>query len=70
MSSATDEQDQVLKELSLLLNTMTSIEEVLEDIDRLTSPQQPTSVYAKQRKLLEELRAWKDVQIDQQNRPE
>lgn len=52
-------QEQILKELSALLNTLTSIEEVLSDIDRLTSPQGgDSSVFVKQQALMEELRQW------------
>ncbi len=54
-----DRQEQILKELSALLNTLTSMEEVLSDIDRLTSPQGgDSSVFVKQEALIEELRLW------------
>jgi hypothetical protein len=53
-------QEQILKELSALLNTLTSIEEVLSDIDRLTSPRGgDSSVFVKQQALMDELRQWK-----------
>jgi hypothetical protein len=54
-----------LKELSALVNTLTSIQEVLEDIDRLTSPNQPSSVYSKQEALINELQKWKDLQKEE-----
>lgn len=54
-----DLQEQILKELSALLNTLSSIEEVLADIDRLTSPQgDDSSVFVKQQALIDELRRW------------
>ena len=61
-----EQQEQVLKELSALLNTLTSMEEVLTDIDRLTSPNpnaqmSSSSVYTKQQALLEELRQWRKI---------
>ena len=62
-----EQQEQVLKELSALLNTLTSMEEVLTDIDRLTSPNpnaqmsNSSSVYTKQQALLEELRQWRKI---------
>ena len=55
-----EHQGRILKELSALLNTLTSIEEVLSDIDRLTSPQGGgSSVFVKQQALIDELRQWK-----------
>ena len=66
-------QEQILKDLSALLNTLTSIEEVLLDIDQLTSPQvseegqtttttsTTTSVYAKQQALIDELGQWRNL---------
>jgi hypothetical protein len=59
--SSEQQQDLVLTELSALLNTMNSIEEVLQDIERLTSPANPRSVYSKQENLLVELRQWAHV---------
>lgn len=54
-----DHQEQILKELSALLNTLTSMEEVLNDIDRLTSPHGgDSSVFVKQQALIDELRQW------------
>jgi hypothetical protein len=64
-SNSIDRQPQVLKELSALVNTLTSIQEVLEDIDRLTSPNQPSSVYSKQEALINELQKWKDLQKEE-----
>ena len=57
-------EEQVLRELSALLNTLTSIEEVLLDVERLTSPEGgPTSFFVKQETLLNELHQWKNVDI-------
>ena len=54
-----DLQEKILKELSALLNTLASMEEVLTDIDRLTSPQgDDSSVFVKQQALIDELRLW------------
>jgi hypothetical protein len=63
------QQEQILKDLSALLNTLTSIEEVLLDIDRLTSPSPihdegqttTSSVYVKQQALIDELGQWKHI---------
>jgi len=54
-------QDLILMELSSLVNTLTSIEEVLTDIESLTSPESSSSVLAKQIRLLEELDEWKSM---------
>lgn len=53
------QEDSILMELSSLVNTLNSIEDVLTDIERLTSPESSSSVLAKQRLLLEELDKWK-----------
>ncbi len=63
------QQEQILKDLSALLNTLTSIEEVLLDIDRLTSPSPihdegqttTSSVYVKQQALIDELGQWRHI---------
>ena len=58
---------QILKELSLLVATMESLQEVLGEIVELTSDDAaalPNSVAQKQEKLMKELSLWKNLQQD------
>ena len=55
------QQSQILMELSEIVNTLTSIRQVLCDLERHTNPSNVGSYAQKQELLLQELRQWEHV---------
>jgi hypothetical protein len=56
------QQSQILMELSEIVNTLTSIRQVLCDLERHTNPSNVGSYAQRQELLLQELRQWEHVQ--------
>lgn len=54
-------QDDILTELTATVSALSRLDEVLQDIVRLTSRENPESIAVKQQKLLEELRMWNEL---------
>lgn len=54
-------QDELLLELSATVSALSSISQVLGDIVSLTSLETPGGTVEKQKKLLAELRRWKEL---------
>lgn len=66
-------QEQILLELSATVNTLVSLDEVLQDITAQTSPDDdddnPNNIARKQEMLLKELNEWKKVILQPSNAP-